>query len=532
MDATSTSAFSNIANAVTTLAAPSGVTGTEANGSNRAQQVNLTWTDNDASVATAYDIYRSTLSSSGFTQLNPGTVGAGATAYTDTTAFPSTTYYYEVEAVNAITTSAFSGVSSAVVMPTNEVGAIVTDYWYDNGVATNNWVGQWTQTNQTTNATPLIKYNTSNQGKAKFTSLGGTMSGNYIANINTTTFVDSYQSVLINSDTTGTNFQLVARTAATTDATCYNAELVFAATGNNLIINSKVSGTNTVVASFNVGAIATNTWYDLEFEVVTANSTATDLNAKVWNVTAATEPTTWQISTTDSATGLRGVNGNDGMRFALASAAENTFLVDNYEAVNLVSSSASYINNFQNSSTTGWSPLTASRWSVGTQGNATTGYSVRYYINTSSYAEGTNSTLGEYSLLNASGETNIGDFNMTVDVTAGGTSTTGTGSNYAIVFGYQSTGNYYFMEFNAISGATALYKVVGGATPSLIATATGGQITDTLSHAIQIQRTGTSITVWYDGNQILSTTDATFIGGQIGLGALNDAAYFDNVIIG
>ncbi len=43
---------------------------------------------------------------------------------------------------------------------------------------------------------------------------------------------------------------------------------------------------------------------------------------------------------------------------------------------------------------------------------------------------------------------------------------------------------------------------------------------------------GTSITVWYDGDQVLTTTDATFIGGQIGLGALNDAAYFDNVIVG
>ena len=285
-----------------------------------------------------------------------------------------------------------------------------------------------------------------------------------------------------------------------------------------------------MVASFNVGAIATSTWYDLEFEVVTANTSTSDLYAKVWNVTAATEPTTWQISTTDSATGLRGINGNDGMRFALASAAENTFLVDNYEAVNLVSSSASYINNFQNSSTTGWSPLTASRHGAwGTKGNATNGYSVRYYINTSSYAEGTNSTLGEYSLLSQSGFNNIGDFNMTVDAAAASTTA---GSNYAIVFGYQSSSNYYFMEFNATSGATKLYKVVNGAAPVSIGTTSGGQITDTLYHAIEIQRVGSTITVWYDGNNILTTADATFIGGQIGLGALNDAAYFDNVIVG
>ena len=40
-----------------------------------------------------------------------------------------------------------------------------------------------------------------------------------------------------------------------------------------------------------------------------------------------------------------------------------------------------------------------------------------------------------------------------------------------------------------------------------------------------------SISVWYDGNSVLTTTDATFIGGQIGIG-FNDAAYFDNVVIG
>ncbi len=105
------------------------------------------------------------------------------------------------------------------------------------------------------------------------------------------------------------------------------------------------------------------------------------------------------------------------------------------------------------------------------------------------------------------------------------------GSNYAIVFGYQNSTNYYFMEFNATSGSTALYKVVSG-TASVVATASGGQITDTNYHPIEIQRIGTSISVWYDGNNVLTTSDATFIGGQIGIGALNDAAYFDNVVVG
>ncbi len=90
------------------------------------------------------------------------------------------------------------------------------------------------------------------------------------------------------------------------------------------------------------------------------------------------------------------------------------------------------------------------------------------------------------------------------------------------------------MEFNAISGATQVIQgAVGGATPVPTGTTTGGQILDTNYHAIKIQAAqGTGITVWYDGDQILTTTDASFIGGEIGLGALNDAAYFDNVIVG
>ena len=459
-----TSFFSNIANATTPsggLGTPTGVAATEVNGSNRAQSVDLTWTDNSDSGATAYDIDRSTISTGGFAQV--GTVaGATTSAYTDSTVFPSTTYYYEVEAVNATTHSAFSSVSSGVAVPTNEVGSVVTDDWYG---TSGSWSTQWTTTGGTnlTDTTAAVTINASNQGKAKFTSNGGSMSGYYLAFNNTNTYVDSYQSVLVDSDIAGSSILLEARSALTSISVNYDAQLTFGASAT-LSIYEKDNGANTLISSFSMGTVSTGTFYDLEFEVVTANSSATNLYAKAWNITAATEPTTWQIATHDATAGLQGVSGNDGMRFSLESGtSENTFLVDNYESVNLVSSNASYLDNFQNSSTTGWSPLTASRWSVGTKGNATNGYSVRYYINTSSYAEGTNSTLGEYSLINTTGYNNVGDFTMTADVAAGGTSTTGTGSNYAIVFGYQNSTNYYFMEFNAISGDTQLYKVVGGA---------------------------------------------------------------------
>ncbi len=228
VDAATTSAFSNIAHATTSggsLGAPSGLAATEVNDANRAQEIDLSWTDNDGGLATAYDVDRSTTSTGGFAQI--GTAGSGATAYTDSSVFPSTTYYYEVDAVDSSSTSAFSNIANATT-PTNEVGAVVTDNWYGtNGSA---WSGQWTQTNNLTNATASVTINSSNQGQLKFTSSGGTMGGKYLTNINTQSYQDSYQNVLVTASTTGMEFELVARTATNTDTVCYYAELIWAAT--------------------------------------------------------------------------------------------------------------------------------------------------------------------------------------------------------------------------------------------------------------------------------------------------------------
>ena len=101
------SIFNGPVEAVSGLAAPSSLSATAASSS----QINLTWTDNDGGAATAYDVDRSTTSTGGFAQI--ATVGSGATSYSDTGLTASTTYYYEVDAVNATTTSAFSNIANA-----------------------------------------------------------------------------------------------------------------------------------------------------------------------------------------------------------------------------------------------------------------------------------------------------------------------------------------------------------------------------------------------------------------------------------
>ena len=73
-------------------------------------QVGLTWADT-TTVATGYEVWRSTSSTSGFAIVN--TTGANATSFTDATAAPSTPYYYEVRALGQYGQSGYSAVATA-----------------------------------------------------------------------------------------------------------------------------------------------------------------------------------------------------------------------------------------------------------------------------------------------------------------------------------------------------------------------------------------------------------------------------------
>ncbi len=74
--------------------------------------INLTWTDNDTSpnTATGYNIYQST-DGTNFTQV--GTASARATLFTVGGLQVSTKYYFEIDAFNAVGTSAFSNIANA-----------------------------------------------------------------------------------------------------------------------------------------------------------------------------------------------------------------------------------------------------------------------------------------------------------------------------------------------------------------------------------------------------------------------------------
>ena len=77
--------------------------------------------------------------------------------------------------------------------------------------------------------------------------------------------------------------------------------------------------------------------------------------------------------------------------------------MDNYEAANITSGNASYMKDWQDSTTTGWT-VGAGTWSVASDGGSN-----RYYL--SGNPGGSNNMLGAYSTINST--PSVGDFVFT-----------------------------------------------------------------------------------------------------------------------
>jgi hypothetical protein len=83
--------------------------------------------------------------------------------------------------------------------------------------------------------------------------------------------------------------------------------------GSNLIIQKKVAGTGTILATMAFAAQA-NTHYSIRFQVI-----GTALSAKVW-ASSGSEPTNWMLTATDSSL----TSGQCGIRI-LSVAGSTTF---------------------------------------------------------------------------------------------------------------------------------------------------------------------------------------------------------------
>jgi len=169
-----------------------------------------------------------------------------------------------------------------------------------------------------------------------------------------------------------------------------------------------------------------------------------------------------------------------------------------------------------------WDPLTPSRWSVGDDCG-----SCVYYINTTDYTFTSGGGLGEYSLIDG---LNTEDFSFYLKARSREDLSSNGYADYAVVFAYQDTNNYYFVMFNSAENATSVNKVVDG-TRIVIDTYHNPTVSSYTFSNIIVSRTGSNIIVVFNSDTIFDVSDATFGAGQIGVGSLNDAASFDDIII-
>ena len=106
------SAASNSVPAQTPLLVPFSLTASVFNSS----EIDVSWSDASATTATGYNVLRSTDDVT-FAQVG-STTGVNASYFSDTSLLPGTHYYYEIQATNAVVTSASSKPADAITDPT------------------------------------------------------------------------------------------------------------------------------------------------------------------------------------------------------------------------------------------------------------------------------------------------------------------------------------------------------------------------------------------------------------------------------
>lgn len=176
-------------------------------------------------------------------------------------------------------------------------------------------------------------------------------------------------------------------------------------------------------------------------------------------------------------------------------------------------------------------PRMTLRWSVAE--NPVGSGELRYFLNTAEHrGSGVNADLlGEIALIHNEGYL---DFEMsavakrnkpTNDLDAGPSQS----DDLAILFSYRDDGNYDFMLLSSRREYNQLVRVENGVRKAVLGTASKPLLTDDQYHRVQLHRVGDRVTVFRDGQEVLSATDTRPRPGRIGIGSLSDSAWFDDI---
>jgi len=182
-----------------------------------------------------------------------------------------------------------------------------------------------------------------------------------------------------------------------------------------------------------------------------------------------------------------------------------------------------FCDTFDDGSADGWSPLTSSRWTV-TQYQNASAYSLRTAGNPP--AEG---RLGEYSVFDGF---SAKDFTFECRARSAEDFAVEPRPDIALLYEYLNDLNYSYAVFHKESASTNISKVVDGVRTKLVTSdGTIEVLQDSAYHDFKVSRSNGEIKVYYDGSLVMSAIAPNPVSGKLGLGSLNDRAYFDKVSV-
>jgi titin len=226
VNATGSSATSNVASITTPLTAPTGFSVTAASSS----RINLAW--NPVTDATNYKIERS-VDQTAWTALVPNpALNAGSVSYSDTSASAGTTYYYRISSLDAAGTSAPATVAHALTYPGTPV---LTGTVTSATVITLNWAA-------ITSATSYL-VETSTDGGNTWTTASTPSTLTYANPALTADTLHAYRVSATNATGTGSTSNVITKTTLLASPTGLAASAA-SATEVDLIWNSETDATN------------------------------------------------------------------------------------------------------------------------------------------------------------------------------------------------------------------------------------------------------------------------------------------------
>lgn len=192
---------------------------------------------------------------------------------------------------------------------------------------------------------------------------------------------------------------------------------------------------------------------------------------------------------------------------------ENVSKVLSVSVISQLFSNISYYGDIQN-----WEPNNENYWKILPEGSDN-----KYVISTTNLTPIDNK-LATYSLIK---NRTFDNFTMGLKVKTIENIQENTAADFAIVFDYQNDDNYYYFILNATAEWSAVHKIENGSRIDL-ATANFA-LSDNAYHDFELTKINNKLIVKYDGTTILDIISSFNGSGRLGIGSLNDAAFFDDI---